>query len=403
MLQKTFGHTVILTLFSVLIRSSVIEDPISKLAFSSNEDLTKIGLENAIVQDDHIKMRVSADRGSLISFKEKNEAEEWSFEFKFDELQLKYPEFAGIYMWYTDERIKSGNIGGIDGNFTGIMTGIEFIGQGLKILIGGNLENKKIEKFDDIIQHRDTVSPARFKDVEEFRVKIISTNKNYKIEIYEKDKLLYDSLRFFDTSVLGDHGKGKYFGITTYYEKTSSQKSFILKDIKTFKRTENPDYDPLKFDAVEAKDEPRLGHEIDYNSKEVQHLISNVEHMMAYLKAILGKPGGSTVYQSAYDAKISSFESQKMLLRLDNDIKNLDTHLKNSGTQVLGTKIGDVEMEVRNLKRVIYETQNSLTELKELIGNKNNSLILILCIVSVVAFLFYIMIGKKQADFKKSV
>lgn len=399
--MKTFMY--LLTIFSQIVHTNVIEEPIDLIKFRSNDDLTNLGLENAIVQDGNIKMRASTDFGSLISFKEKNEADEWSIEFKFDDLNLKYPEFAGIYLWYTDQRIKSGNIAGTDGNFTGIMTGIEFLGKGMQLLIGGHLEKNKIERFDEIVYHKDTVAPIRFKDVSEFRVKVISTNKNLKIEIYEKDKLLYDYLRFLDTSILGDRGGGKYFGITTLYQKTSSYKAFVLKDIQAYCRKEQADYDPLKFEAEEVKDEPRHGYDIDYNSKEVQHMISNVEHMMSYLKLILGKPGGSTVYQSAYDAKIASFESQKMLKVLEKHFHTLEAHVKHSGTQILGTKIGDVEMEIRNLKRVIYETQNTLHDLKDSLKSNNNHLILILCIVAVFAFVFYILTRKDNHTQKKTI
>lgn len=382
---------------------NVIEEPITRIKFKSKDDLTNLGLENAIIQDGNIKMRASTDLGSLISFKERNKADEWSIEFKFDDPNLKYPEFAGIYLWYTDQRIKSGKMAGIDGNFTGLMAGIEFLGKGLQLIIGGNLEERTVENAEEIIYHKDRIAPVRFKDVSEFRIKIISTKKNLKIEIYEKDKLLYDYLRFLDTSILGDRGKGKYFGITTIYQKTSSYKAFVLKDIQAFSRIEHSDYDPLKFEAEDVKEEPRLGHDIDYSSKEVQHLISNVEHMMAYLKIILGKPGGSTVYQSAYDAKIATFESQKMLKNLKTDINTLEAHLKHSGTQILGTKIGDVEMEIRNLKRVVYETQNTLQDLRDGLKSNNSHLILILCIVSVFAFVLYMLMKRDKLTEKKIV
>lgn len=384
------------------IKATFDEEAIQTLRFTSNNDLANIGLENAIVQDGAIKMRASADRGSLIAFKEKNEADEWSMEFKFDDLKLKYPEFAGIYMWYTDERLSSGNVAGTDGNFKGIMTGIEFLGKGVQILIGGNQENKKMKDLDEITLHKDTINPARFKDVEEFRIKIISTKKNYKIEIYEKDRLVYDNLRFLETPVLGDRGKGKYFSITTNYQKVSSYKAFKVKDIMAQKRTEKDEYDPLKFEAEEYKDEPRLGHDIDFNSKEVQHMISNVEHMMAYLKSILGQPGGSTVYQSAYDAKIASFESQKMLMKLQTELEDLKSKIKQSGTQILGSKIGDVEMELRNVKRVMFETQNTLNELKDSLRSNHSSVLLVLFLIFVCAFVVYMFTRRERIPEKKN-
>lgn len=397
------SYKAILVLILTISASYTLESPIENIKFLSGEDLTNLGLENAIVQDQSIKMRASADKGSLISFKEKNQSDEWSFEFKFDDLKLKYPEFSGIYLWYTDERINPGTIAGTDGKFTGIMAGIEFLGKGLQIIIGGNQENRPMENIDDIVLHKDTINPARFKDVEEYRVKIISTSKNFKIEIYEKDKLIYDNLRFLETPILGDRTKGKYFGITTYYQKVSSYKAFTIKDIQAYSRVEKEGYDPLKIHAADFEDEPRLGHDIDYNSKEVQHMISNVEHMMAYLKSILGRPGGSTVYQSAYDAKISSFETQKQLIKVQSDLNELKTTLKQAGTQILGTKIGDVEMEMRNVKRIMFETQNILHDLRDGLKSNNNSVLFIFGCIFVFGFVLYVLTRKDKMLDKKTL
>lgn len=374
------------------------EEPITQLQFKDKSDLVNLRLENVVVNDEGMKMRGSTDRGSLIVFKDKNnDADEWSFEFSFNHLDLKYPESAGIYLWYTDEEIKSGNVAGINGEMKGIMTGLEFLGHGLQIVIGANNKNEKMETLDDLLLHRDTINPRRFKDVNEFRFKVISTNKNYKVEIYENDKLLYDNLRFLETPVLGDRGRNKYFGITTKYRKVSSSKTFLIKNIQAYKRTETDEYDPMKFEAVDFKDEPRLGHEIDHTSNEVQHLISNVEHMMAYLKAVLGKPGGSTVYQSAYDAKFSAFETMGLVKKMRKEIDEVKKGLKESGTQIIGSKIGDLELEMRNLKRVLFDTQNTLSQVNRNMKSNHNSVIVVILMIAVVVFIVFIYTRKASS------
>ena len=47
-------------------------------------------------------------------------------------------------------------------------------------------------------------------------LKVISTSKNFKVEIYDKDqKLIYDRVRYTSMTEIGTRLSGKYFGITT--------------------------------------------------------------------------------------------------------------------------------------------------------------------------------------------
>lgn len=374
------------------------EQELHEIRYKGKEDLKLIGLENAIVKDDGIKMRISADKGSMINFKNKNTSDEWSFEFTFDNPRFKYPEFGGIYMWYTDERIKPGHLIGIDGKFTGIMAGLEFLGKGLQIVIGSNEEkNKRVEYTEDFILHRDTVNPSRFKDVENFRLKVISTEKNFKIEVYDGDRIVYDNLRFLDTPILGSRKSGKYFGITTYYHKASSNKNFFIKNVVTHSRSESHEYDPYKIEADDIKDDPRLEDEIDLSSKEIQHLISNVEHMMAYLRNILGKPGGSTVYQSTLDAKTAVIGQQSHIREMLKQMDNLNNLIKLNGTQILGSKIGEMEIELKNLKRTLFETQHMIGELGVKSNKMSNNILLVICVAFILSFVFYSLSRKDNS------
>merc|ERR1711917_106422 len=103
--------------------------------------------------------------------------------------------------------------------------------------------------------------------------------------------------------------------------------------------------------------------QIDPTSSEVQHLISNVEHMMTYLKTILGRPGGSTVYENTSDAKNAVISQHKILNGVLDEIRSVKSAVKKTGTEILGAKVGEMEKELRTIKRTLYETQHMISEL----------------------------------------
>lgn len=392
----------LLAAFFVAIKADYNETKIGDIRFIDKEDLKLVSLDHAIAKKEGIQMRVSADKGSLVDFNHMNTKDEWSFEFKFKNLHLNYPEFAGIYLWYTDQKMHSGDFNGVNNRFSGLMTGIEFLGRGLEIVLGAN-DGKEVPRHpDDIIILRDTVNPERFRDVNDFRIKVISTKKNFKVEVYDDERLLYDNLRFIEAPILGPREGKKYFSISTQYHKVPMDKIFVIRDIQSYERTESREYDPYKVHSEAPRDLPRYGTDIDHPSKEVQYMISAVEHMMAYLRSILGHPGGSTVLESAMDAKNAVISQQKQIREILTNTDNLSESLKQNGTKIIGTKIGDLELEVRNLQRSLFETQHLINEWENKMSRMNNNIILVFIIVAVVSLAVLVLIRKKtEAIVKK--
>lgn len=388
----------LLVLFSMAAMADVSEERIQNIRFSGKEDVHLMSMEHAIVKDSGIQMRVSADRGSLIEFNNVNVVNEWSFEFMFKNLNLNYPEAAGIYLWYTDEKVKSGHFNGIDGDFSGLMTGIEFLGRGLEIVLGTN-DGKEIPHYtEDVVVLRDSVNPGRFRNVDNFRVKVISTEKNYKVEIYNDNELVYDNLRFIETPILGPRGGHKYFSISTQYHKVPMDKMFVLKNIQAYIRTENDAYDPYKIHSEQPSEVPRYGTDIEHPSKEVQHMISAVEHMMAYLKNILGIPGGSTVIENTLDAKNAAITLQTQIRGILSNIEQMSEQLRENGTTIIGAKLGNLEIDVRNLKRSIFETQHIVNDWGTRINKMHNKMLLLFLAAFAVYIVLFMLTRRRTED-----
>ncbi|ELQ74039.1 putative Concanavalin A-like lectin/glucanase protein [Trachipleistophora hominis] len=391
----------LLAVFIAAIRAGFNETKIENIKYVNDEDKRLLSFDHAIAKNEGIQMRVSAERGSLVDFKNINTKDEWSFEFTFKNLHLNYPEFAGIYLWYTDQKIHSGDFNGVNNKFSGLMTGIEFLGRGLEIVLGSNDGKETPKHPDDIIILRDTVNPERFRDVNDFRIKVISTKKNFKVEIYDGERLLYDNLRFIEAPILGPREGNKYFSISTQYHKVPADKIFFIRDIQLYERIETEEYDPYLIRAEAPRDLPRYGTDIDHPSKEVQHMISAVEHMMAYLRSILGHPGGSTVLESAMDAKNAVISQQKQIREILGNTDHLLESLKQNGTRIIGSKIGDLELEVKSLQRSLYETQHLINEWGLKMSRMNNNIILVFVIVALISIAVLMLVRRKTESIVK--
>ncbi|KAM0683795.1 hypothetical protein COBT_004054, partial [Conglomerata obtusa] len=215
------------------------------------------------------------------------------------------------------------------------MAGIDFHGHDTEIIISSTSGPNK----DELVL-RDVLSRNILWNVNKIRLKLIYTRNNFKIELYDNLKLIYDGLRFYDTSVLGDIKSGKHFVITTNYENVSYEKHFILTNVNLLKRSEYESYDPHQKNSIIVND-------VDF---EIEHTIADLEYFMSYLEHIFGKPEGSTILQGIIGGMQEAKDQKNSLEKLKEIIKN-----SSFGVGDLPKTINETELKLQMMIRKIND------------------------------------------------
>lgn len=284
---------------------------VAEVQYNSSEGIKNLSMNNAISTKHGIILKSSSEKGSLVTFDNKNPNNDWSFSFTITNPKLSSSHFAGVYLWYTDRKIEEGSFRSVQKDFKGMMAGIEFSGKSVELVLAANDGKTDV---DDPIIFRDSVNHKRFIGMDELRVKVISTGKNFKIEIYNGDNLLYDNLRFREADGLGNRLSGKYFGLSSYYQNVPYDKKFILKNAVLNERHEYDAYDPLLTKSLPIRTEPRMFDEVMHSNKDTRHLISSIEHYMEYIKTIVGDPAGQPILEATSEIR-NDAESQMRTLK----------------------------------------------------------------------------------------
>lgn len=351
-----------LFLFLILHNTKVIETQ-TDIGFKDVNDLSFATFERAKATSEGIELRSSADGGSLLNISKENPVDHWSFDFTINNLEISYPQSAGFYLWYTDKPVENGVFMGGSGAFTGLMVGVEFLGKNISLILSTNDGTGDYSNIEDTdtITYRDSINPERFRNVKEFRFKVISTDKNFKVEIYDKDKLLYDSFRHLRDDKLADLSKGKYFSITTEYDRVLHNKHFLLKSVRLYERVEDDEYDRFAIKADEPKSTPRFYEHIEHSSREIQHIVSLIEHVMKYTKEHIGKASSSPIFTGLSNARNE----------IENLSKNIETLVTDYNAKKEGpndTVIGVVE-KFATLEDKMKYMQESLDQVKAFLLN----------------------------------
>lgn len=265
----------------------------------------------------------SGVRGAAVTFRDPNPNDEWSVEVEFDDPGLKYPQYAGIFLWYTDTPVLPGDFKGGQGQFNGIVTGMEFVGKNVDFIVGVNHGEVNFAALGAGAVLTDSPDPEHFKGQKKFTMKVISTEKNFKLEIYgDEGKLLYDRLRFTKATTLGDRMRGKYFGITAEYAKVPEDRGIKMTKVRVNSREELETYDPELVHSELPSPEPRMPKDVGHSDEEVRYVISGIEHLSKYLRVILGDPQVKPIAENiSYLKKTLNFQSAQIM-----DLRSLLFH-----------------------------------------------------------------------------
>ena len=197
---------------------------------------------NVVKKNDHILLRSENGEGSLLNINEETSTDNWAFEFQVKNLVMNDVERAGMYLWYTDKEIVSGSYKGGNPIFNGFVTGIEFTKDRADIVFSFNygldFQNKELQtmRFDHI-------NPLLIDHLDQLIIKVIHTEKNFKVEIYDlKKNLISDTFRIHEPMIMNKGMTRKHFAISTKYENCTDDIVFELTNINMNSRNENEDY-----------------------------------------------------------------------------------------------------------------------------------------------------------------
>lgn len=326
-----------------------------------------IGIQNVVLTPDNLHMRSGVHTEALLRWDLPNTTENWSFEIIFNNLSLANEESAELYLRYMAEKPLLGSYEGGQEIFNGMMIGLRFSGKSVTIVYGKN-DGQDFSVVGDFHTIKDHVNPRRFKDVKEYRLKIISTNLNIKAEIYDNDTLIYDHFKLFDVEKHGLYKPGKYFGIIAHYGNTPSSKSFVLRGAQLFKRIEKASYNKYTNHTKPLDTKVRAIADINHHDSGVKELIYQLELMTSYIKTVVG---------DLPDTRLAVLERdlRREIESVTGKIEKLKGSLTGSReTRNDMARINELDIKILNLRRSASDIEHLLSSIIEAKRNETSFL-----------------------------
>jgi hypothetical protein len=352
---------------STTYKSKYTETPSGTIKYDPHGENPLVGIKGTHIDTDGLVLRRSKDQGGIVLFLEDNKYSEWSFTYTVTDIDLHFPEEGGIYLWYTTYDQDMGNYRGGKGIFDGLMAGIEFKGLSPELVFAFNDGSDYENDINDTL-YKDSFNPSRLKGVKDLTIKVIVTKKNFKIELYDKDKLLYDSMRLITGQPHKLLGTDKRFSITTYYKNTSSEKSFKLINAQLYKREEHEGYDAESIHAENIGSLPMYADDVMHPDKELRHFIAQFSHFTDYMKSVLGDTDNPSIRH--YSTKI--LEKLNLILKDNKEVKvdNINQHIND--------RVNDMDIRLQNIQKNILDILHTIGDMNLKKNQKFNLLSYIL-------------------------
>lgn len=343
-------------------QAGVEESLVEEFHYTPDVYSEAIGIQNVVLKPNLLYLKSGVEHNALLRWDPENQTEDWSFSFTFNEPNLGSDEHAGIYLRYTDEKPIVGPFKGGDAVFNGVMIGLEFNGKAVSIAYAKNDGKDYTDMQVHVVKH-DQLNPARFKGVETLTMKVISTSKNFKVEIYDKEKLLYDNFRLYDTAKYGFNKAGKHFGILADYPHIASGKAFVLHSAQLYHRSEDDKYAVRKSHVDRMKPAVREKHEIKHPNSDVKELIHVAELATAFIQSSIGELPDTSIALA-----------EKELIKDLEVIKEKIEKLKKLGAKKnrknnLNARLNDFDIKIKQIQRSIndfrFVIENNIKNRKE--------------------------------------
>jgi hypothetical protein len=338
-------------------KDGVIETAVKDLNFISQVYNDHIGIQNVLVKPEKLLMRSTIDESSMVRWEIPNPNDNWSFEFDFNELNLESREIASIFFFYTHEKPTVGPFKGGPSQFHGFSVGLEFTGKSIELIYANN-DGKDYKGLDKHVALIDSLSPQRFLNVEKIRFKVICTDKNFKIELYDGDTVLYDNFRHYSQEYMKSSKSGGYISIFADYKHTSSGKAFELTYAQLYHREETPDYSTTKSNMKKILPFMRPINDIKHPNIDVRDLLFKTHAIINFTKAMIGELPETSIVKTER-------ELEKEIEILSEKIEKLKEGIAGAqGKSVVDRKINFIDVQLKKLSKSMSEIEY-LIEVRE--------------------------------------
>lgn len=346
-MQNIYGQ--LLVLFARICASSHLlhVDESSVFSITDPEGFSEHSSSKNVQLDGRkIILRSSDGAGSIVNLANENLLDDWAVELAFQRLVLGDMQRAGLYFWYTDDKLEEGPLLGGQHKFTGFLAGIEFQHSEANLVFSYN-PGVDYSAHNSTGLYRDLISPNILDGVNDMIMKIIHTKNNFKIELYNGEKLIFDSLRLAGALNLVHDSKPKHFGLTTSYDECPPGIAFHLNRMSVAERREDESYN-LENHHTQHNDFPRTASEI-----ELRHAIADANYFITYLALVLGSDDHNVLASMVVKIK-------EMARRCRTKLDGLITALKQNTTD----NSIEVEKRAEDFDRRLLEIYNNVEQLK---------------------------------------
>lgn len=336
----------------------VVEQAMDGINYTPHVYNDHIGLQNVLVKPDKLVLRSSIDESSMVRWDIPNTRDGWSFVVNFNELNLGSSESAGLYLFYTNEKPVIGDFKGANSVFHGCVAGIEFNGKGVDLVYAKN-DGLDYRSVDEYVTKVDSLNPRRFRNIEFLKLKVIATDKNFKVEIYDGDTIIYDNFRFFAKEDLENHKSSKYFGIFADYKNVSSGKAFEISSAQAFHREELGEYSVSR--SYMSKTVPTVTNknEISHPNTDVRDFIFKVNATTAHMRRLLGELPETILSHSEKELIKEMDALSEKLERLKSMHRN---HITKSGVP---SGLNELDLKIKKLSRSIGDIEYAIEDFSE--------------------------------------
>lgn len=362
--------------------------PDEQVAYHPKGKNETVGVKGTHVESDGLSLRRHTDEGGLVVFLTPNKYDEWSFSYTFTNAPLRFPHIGGVYLWYTSEIQDQGVYRGGHEVFNGVMAGLEFRGSRPEIVMAINDGKKNFMGSEDTTLYRDAINPERLKGVQDITVKVISTHKNFKVELYDGDRLLYDSFRYYRREDLADTAAGGHFNITSFYDKAPSESVYKLKEAQLFERTETDEYRVHGVHAPPVNRTPRTPDGVIHDDEEIRHLISKMEYLNEYLHLIVGEPNNSSFDRITHIFVDQLRSHMKKLDDIIATLKNKNSSSTDVKLMTLNEKVNGIDIKLQKIQKSFAELDHIISTFKSDHSRSSNFLAYIILGIGVVGIVF---------------
>lgn len=348
-------------------RNGITEHAVDGINFVPHVYNNHIGIQNVIVKPEKLLLRATIDEDAMLRWEIPNKAEEWSFSFTFNELNLSSMEVAGIFLFYTDEKPFVGSFKGGPAKYHGFAVGLEFVGKGVELVYALN-NGQDYTNMEEQVPIIDSPNPARFLNVETLTMKVISTKKNFKVEIYDGDNLIYDTFRFFTKEYLDAGKAGKYFSLFAQYKNVASGKAFEIQSAQLYQREESHQYSTNAVNTRKIQPSIKERNEILHPNVDVQDMILRMNAITSFIKVMIGELPETAITKAEKELV------KEVDIVFDRLGKFRNTNSPHLQPEAIGKKINQLDTNFKSLYKKVDEISFILDSIHEGGKGKRNML-----------------------------